>query len=388
VTGNNQKKSQHRQLIEGNEADMTPLASALGSVSQQKILTFSILTLVSLAILYSAYYASGILIPITLSILFTLVLQPCVRFFSAFKIPSVLSAALIVGSMVGLIIFGVYRLAAPANQWLERMPELLGTAEAKFKPLREPLIKFQEVKDQVGEIATTESNDAKESDKNDTEAGYIETGIDLPSTLQASSSFLVKTVFVVMLVFLMLASEGNYSRKIVAIMPTFKDKRRAVELISAIQLCISKYLATITMINLGVGIVTSIAMWWLEMPNPLLWGALATTLNFIPYIGPSITWVIIALISFFSLDSFQQMLLPPLAFAVITGIEGQLVTPVFTGRQLRISPVANFIFLAFMGWLWGVVGMLIAIPLLASIKILCTQIDLLNPFAVLLGNGE
>jgi predicted PurR-regulated permease PerM len=375
-------------IVSAKVTKRQPLASTLSLRSLQKILTFSILTLASLAVLYSIYYAAGILMPITLSILLTLILQPTVRFLSSFKIPSILSAALIVGSIVGLVGFGFYRLAVPAAQWVERAPELLGVAEAKFQPLREPLIKFQEVKDQVGELSITENDNADEKEKEKEDTGYVQAGLDLPSTLQASSSLFIKGVFIVMLVFLMLASEGNYSRKIVSIMPTFKDKRRAVELISAIQSCISKYLATITIINLGVGVVTSILMWTLAMPNPLLWGVLATTLNFVPYIGPLITWLIIALVSFFSLDSFHQILLPPFAFMVVTGIEGQLVTPLYTGRQLKVSPVANFVFLAFMGWLWGVVGMLIAIPLLASIKILCTQITLLNPIAILLGSND
>ena len=133
--------------------------------------------------------------------------------------------------------------------------------------------------------------------------------------------------------------------------------------------------------NAVLGIAVAVAMEMLKMPNPLFWGALAGLLNFVPYLGSVAGIVVVALAAFVSFKDTGEALLPPAAYFGITAIEGNVITPVVLGRAFRISPLIIFIWLVFWAWLWGVVGALIAVPLLVLVKITCEQSDHLAPVA-------
>ena len=141
---------------------------------------------------------------------------------------------------------------------------------------------------------------------------------------------------------------------------------------------IARYLVTITLINAGLGIATTLILALLGMPNPVLWGVLATILNFIPYLGGLTMTMILGIVSLISFNTLGRILLSPLIFLLLTGLEGQFVTPMLLGRRLSLNPLVLMISLLFWGWIWGIPGMLLAVPIHASLKIISKNIPSMN----------
>jgi predicted PurR-regulated permease PerM len=181
------------------------------------------------------------------------------------------------------------------------------------------------------------------------------------------------------LLYFMLASGDLVLRKTVRVLPRLQDKKRAVDIFRQAERDISTYLVTITLVNITLGAVTAAAMYLLGMPNPVLWGVLAAVLNYVPYLGPLTTFGVIALVSLLTFDQLSEAILPPLVFLGLTSLEGQVLTPLFLGRRLTLNPVAVFLALLIWGWLWGIPGILLAVPLLATFKIFCDNIEPLAP---------
>lgn len=190
------------------------------------------------------------------------------------------------------------------------------------------------------------------------------------------------------LVVFLLSSGDLFLHKLVRILPTFSDKKRSVRVVHDVEFEVSRYLLTITGINICFGVVVGTAMAVLGMPNPLLWGAAATVLNFIPYVGAAIgtgTALIAALITY---DSIGPALLPPAAYLLFHTLESAFITPLVVGRRLELNVVAIFISLAFWSWMWGIVGALIAVPILVVVKVFCDSFPGLAHFGEFLSGNN
>jgi predicted PurR-regulated permease PerM len=194
-------------------------------------------------------------------------------------------------------------------------------------------------------------------------------------------NMLASIVSAVVLLYFLLASGDVFLRKLVRVLPGLRDRILAVEISRSIQADIGRYFATTTLINLGLGFLTATAMWLLSMPSPLLLGTIAAVLNFLPYIGSAMTLVAIVLVAAISFDTFWQIALPPLTYLALTAIEGQLVQPMLLGQRLSLSPVVLFVWMMIWGWLWGVAGLILAVPMLVALKICADRLDALSAVA-------
>jgi predicted PurR-regulated permease PerM len=184
--------------------------------------------------------------------------------------------------------------------------------------------------------------------------------------------------FTLILLFFLLASGDMFYEKIVHVMPTWSDKRLAMRIAHDIERKLSHYLSTITFINAGLGVAVGSAMWLLGMPNPILFGVLAFALNFIPYVG-ALAGVILALVvGIVSLPNVYDAVLVAAVYLLLTSLEGQIVTPHLVGRRLRLNTVVVFVSITLFAWLWSVVGMLVAMPLLLALRTFCEHIPSLN----------
>ena len=186
---------------------------------------------------------------------------------------------------------------------------------------------------------------------------------------------------VAILLFFLLASGDVFLRKLVTVIPTFRDKKRAVDITRQIEADISFYLLSFTSVNVGLGIAMAIATGLLGMPNPLLWGAVVAILNFVPYVGAVTSMIILGLVGVQSFDSLGLALAAPVILLVLVGLTAEVVTPMVLGRGLLLNPVAIFIAIMLWGWLWGLAGVLLAVPMLASFKIICERVEPLNGVA-------
>jgi predicted PurR-regulated permease PerM len=171
----------------------------------------------------------------------------------------------------------------------------------------------------------------------------------------------------------------------VTILPRLEDKKMAVDISRQMEADISMYLFTVTIISVGEGAAVGLAMYFIGLPNPLLWGVMAGILNFIPYLGSLVGVVVLTLVALLSFESIGHILLVPAAYLVIDFVEAYLVSPFVLSKRLTLNPVVLLIWLLFWGWLWGAAGALMAIPLLASFKIVCDHIEALQPVGEFIG---
>jgi predicted PurR-regulated permease PerM len=331
----------------------------------------ALLVLALLAVLYTLHIAQAFILPIVLSILLNLLLSPLVFFLQKYlRIPGPLGAGLVIVVFLGLVIFGAYRLAPAASAWIARAPESMATLQRKIQPLRKPVERFSEAAEQVEEATDLDKKTPQVEIK----------GPSLTSQVFGGTTALLSSIGVILfLTYFLLASGELFLQKLVGVLPQLKDKKTAVRIVRDTQTQISRYLVTTTMSNAGVGVATGLALGLVGMPNPVLWGVVAALLNFVPYIGGLVNTVILTLAAFLTFDDVSQALLIPVVFTAINILEGNLITPMVLGRRMRLNTVAVFIGLIFWWYLWGIPGAILAVPMMATIKIACDHIASLAP---------
>lgn len=332
---------------------------------------FAVLPL--LAILYTIYFARAFLLPVVLAILLSLILSPAVRALKSLHLPEPAGAAVVVATLVAALVFAAGSVSAPAAEWINKAPEIIQDLEYKLRGVKKSVDQVAKVAEKVEAIAQSGDN-AKRKDKVVPAQPSL-----LMRTFDGTQRFLLSAVSTLLLLFFLLASGDAFLRKAVRAMPTFADKRRAVGVARTIQSEMAHYLFTITCVNAGLGIATGLAMHWLGMPNPVLWGVMVAVFNYVPYLGATLSLVILSLVAFLSFEQIGQALLVPAVFLAFTTIEGQLLAPWILGGRLTLHPVLVFVSMLFWGWLWGVAGALIAVPVLVVVKILCDHFEKLHP---------
>jgi len=322
--------------------------------------------------------ARPVLLPIVLAGLIAMVLAPLVRGLGHLRLPDPAGAALVVGLFAGGIGFGVYALSEPALAWLERAPQAMREVEKRLRPVKASVAEAQAAADTVEKMATVQG---------DSEPAVVT--VKEPSLAARVAGMarllLLRALEVLLLVYFLLAFGGDFYRRMIRIPESLRSKLRVVQITSEIQREISIYLLTVTAINIGLGAATALAMTLLGMPNPVLWGAMATVFNFVPYLGSAVTLVVLSLVALLSYETLPQALLVPMVFLGLATIEGQFVTPIIVGRRMSLSPMVIVVALLVADWMWGVVGLLMAVPVLAIFKILCTHDERMVPIAELLG---
>jgi predicted PurR-regulated permease PerM len=204
----------------------------------------------------------------------------------------------------------------------------------------------------------------------------------LSGLLSTGSGHVTSTITAVIgLLYFFLVSGDTFLRKLVLVTPSFKDKKRAVEIVRNIETDISFYLVMVTAINIAIGFVVMVTTGILSIPDPFLWGTLAAVLSFAPYVGEFAIVILLSLAGIMTFDNLVQALVAPAIYFVVMTICWQGVVPFVVGRRMTLSPVAVFIMIIVLGWMWGVIGALVAVPVLASLRIICDRIEPLRPIA-------
>jgi predicted PurR-regulated permease PerM len=359
--------------------DVEELVAFLKGPLDVRSLSLSILMI--LAIGGMLYVARAVLMPIVLALLLSFLLSPLVRGLARLRLPEPLGAAVVLLTLVGMLMLGVYGLWEPATQWFQRLPQSMAQLENKIRLVKESVADFSEATKQVEKMTNMQSEAASPTLKVEMQRPSL-TGTILDQTL----SLLATAGAVTILLYFLLASADLFLLKLVRVLPSLTDKKIAVTIVHEVRHDISYYLLTITLINAGLGVAVGLAMFGLGMPNPLLWGVMAAVFNFIPYLGAVASMIILAIVALLTFDDLGRALLVPGVFLLLTALEGSFITPTIVGRRLTLNPVAIFVWLTLWGWLWGVPGMLLAVPLLAALKIVCDHVQPLNPIGEFLGD--
>ncbi|MCC6534753.1 MAG: AI-2E family transporter [Burkholderiales bacterium] len=335
--------------------------------------------LVLLALGFTLYLTSSLLLPIMVAGTLALLLSPAVAALNSLKLPQPISAGIVMVLVLALLSVLSLNLAAPIQRWVDAAPEELRRLESKVSLLMRPVEAVREATEKVTEIA-----------KNDKQPKPREVVVERrPAT--AMLTFTVDTAVTVlstvMLLYFLLASGDLLVRKLVLVAPNREDKLRVVGILRTIQTEVGHYFATITLVNIGLGAATAAAMWALDMPTPAVWGVAVALLNFLPYIGPGVATVLLSAVALLTFDSPLAIVAPPAAFLVLNFIEDQIVLPFLLGRRLSINPVVIFIWVLFWAWMWGIGGLVLAVPLLVALRICAERVPVLNPIATVLARS-
>jgi predicted PurR-regulated permease PerM len=335
----------------------------------------SLVGLFILAVLYTLHFAQAFILPIVLAILLDFLLSPLVRALRKLGFPS-RSRPLVVLGLLGALGTEWY-LSGPASSWLARAPQSMATVERKLQDLRRPVERVTEAAQQVEEATEVGEDGARQVEIK---------GPSLSKQLFGGTATLLSAAtIVVFLTYFLLAVGDLFLQKLVTVLPQFKDKKTAVTIARETEAQISLYLFTATLINVGVGVVTGLALWLVGMPNAVLWGVVAAVLNFVPYVGAVVNIVILGLAALLTFETTAQALVVPGVFFAINMVEGNLITPMIYGNRMRLNTVALFIGLVFWWYLWGIPGAILAVPIMAAIKIVCDHIESLAPVGEFLG---
>ncbi|MEQ8392472.1 MAG: AI-2E family transporter [Thalassospira sp.] len=325
--------------------------------------TFGVLTLGCL------YVAKSLLLPVIMAFLLSLVFSPLVRTLSRFHIPRSITAITIVLTLSASVIAGIYGLSGPVSGWIDQAPQIEQQLRLRLADLSEPLDKLRDAQQKVTE-ATDQNNGNEDVQK------VVVTEPNLISQAAQGAPGMLAGIAMVLVLLLFILSAGDLVyEKLVRALPTFGDRRKGLRIAHDVEREVSRYLATISAINIVLGLVVGISMAALGMPNPFLWGIAAAVLNYVPILGALTGIAIVGIVALVSMQTTSQALMAPAVYLACTVLEGQIITPALVGNRIRINSIAIVLAVAFWGWMWGVVGILVAVPLLIVTRVIANHVE-------------
>jgi predicted PurR-regulated permease PerM len=339
--------------------------------------SFPLYGLFVLALFYTVYFARSILLPLAMALFLALLLRPVIRLLNRLRIPTIAGAALVLLLVLSLAGYGVFNLSDPALEWVDRAPETMRLMGEKLERILSPFKKAGKTAEELRKI--TEGTKGKAEVTVKAGPGFAET------IVTGMQRFFAQATVMFILLFFLLASGDLFLFKLMKLYPK-ERKQQVADVVLEVERSISRYLLTVTLINIGEGVFVGIGMYLIGMPDPLLWGTMAAFLVFIPYLGPLVGIVIVTIVALLAVNDIAAALLAPLIYLVITTIQGQFLTPMILGARFAMNPVAIFVWLILWGVLWGVIGAIMAVPMLTILKILSDRIDTLRPLSEFLSD--
>lgn len=335
--------------------------------------SYTLMGLLVLACFYTLYFASELFLPITIAIVLYLTLSPVIRKLHRWRIPPPLSAGVIVFVLVGSLVVGAVGLSGPIAEWRYKAPYLTGELQAKLEHLKEPVQEVQKASKQVERMTEIAE-----------EGQPQEVVVKQPSLVERLAVGLqtigVQLAMVVVLLYFLMAYGEIFLEKLIKILPRLRDKKVALTIARQVEREVSTYLFTITLINIGLGVAIGLSLYSIGLPSAVLWGVMATLLNYIPYIGALTGATIVGLVGLMTYDTGAEALLPPAIYMALTILEGQFITPSLLGRRFTLNPVIIFIAILLWSWLWSIPGAFLAVPILVVLKALSDHIEPLDNF--------
>ena len=360
-----------------------PAPAAPASAPSQRPRPRAPLSLVVLAVLavgYTLWITQEVVLPVLLAMFFALVGNPIIRVLQRLHVPRFLGALAVLCGGIALAAVLAQQLVQPAGEWIREAPRELRSLAPKVQKLIKPVQEANKAAENIARAAGGE-NTARP-------AQVVKTEVNDPYRSLTATPMLVASILaVVLLTFFFMVFGQDLQRKAIALLPDRQKKKLTVEILQAIETEVSRYVLTISIINAVVGLVFAAALHLLlgvPIDEALLWGTMAALLNFAPYVGPLIGIVAMLLMGFASYDAPLQALAPAAIYLGLHTLEGQIVTPIVLGRTMAISPLVLILGLMVFGSLWGIVGLLLAVPLLVCVKIVLARVEGMEGWARLL----
>lgn len=355
----------------------------------------ALVLLATIAVVFALEWAQSFFIPLLLGILLAYTLNPVVAWLERIKIHRVAGASLVIVAVVGALGFGTYSLRGQMQTIVEQLPEAarqlsiglarLGKGQIDaMQKVQTAASQLEQAASQATGIASTPKKPATRVVIDDPSAFKI--GNFLWAGSMGAVGYIVQATMVLFLVFFLLLSGDTYKRKLVRLTgPSLSSKKITVQILGDINHSIQRYMFMLLITNVLVALLAWMAFRWIGLDNAGAWAVAAGMLHIIPYLGPGLTAIATGMVAFMQFDSFTRALSVSGAWLVIAIFVGTFVTTWMTGRIAQMNSAAVFISLLFWGWLWGVWGMLLSVPIIVIIKVVSEHVESLQPVAELLG---
>lgn len=335
------------------------------------------------AMLTALHLARDLVVPVVAALILSLVFLPAVRGMRKLHIPMSIGAGVVVLGLLAAFLGGAYKLAEPAGVWLDRAPQGLREIDAKLRRIIGSVNEVTSATKQMQDMSEKMANGGDNKQK--AQEVTMKTPSLASKVLGAAREFALSMISTLVLLYFLLACGDLFLRKTIAVTPRLADKKRAVDIAHQVESAVSTYLLTVTIINVGLGGVVALAMYVLGVPNPVLWGVMVGVFNFVPYLGDVASFSVLTIVGLLSFDDLWRGSLLPLVFYMLSAVEGYLITPLILGRRLSLNPVVIVFSVLFWGWMWGIPGALLAVPILVVLKTLCDRVSHLQVFGEFLG---
>lgn len=338
----------------------------------------AVLVLAVLAAGVALWATQDLILPVLLAMFFALIGNPIIRALQRVFVPRALGAVLVlVAGIAGTVALG-NQLVQPAAEWIREVPREMRQLAPKLKKMAQPMQEANEAAKNIARAAGGEDPKPVE---------VVRTEVNDPYKALTSTPRLLGSVLaVVLLTFFFMVYGESLQRNAIALLPDRQQKRVTIDILHSIEREISRYVLTISVINALVGLVFAGALYLIDVPlqEALLWGTMAFLLNYAPYVGPLIGIIVMLLMGFVTFDELWQQLLPAGLYLLLHTLEGQFITPIVLGRRMALSPLILILALMLFGWLWGIIGLLLAVPLLVCVKLVLSRIEGLQGWSHLL----
>lgn len=316
----------------------------------------------ALALPFALRAGAEFFLPVTAALVIAIALVPLLEWFERRGLPSSLSALLCVLLFIGVANVAVAAIVLPATDWIRLLPDRIGRIRDTLDPLFDVYASLDQfIGDVVKQFASGPTRSAR--------TVTVETPnsfLDLIAT--SAPHALIQMFFAILVIFFFLAGWTRMRRRTITGRTSFDGAMTTARAIQQVVDATSTYLGTISLINVTMGLILALVLYMLDMPTPLMWGGIVAVLNYIPYLGPIASVLLLALGGLMAFVDPWYAMLPALSFAGMHLIEANFITPALVGRRLTINPLLILVALSFWGWVWGTTGALLAVPLLIITK--------------------
>jgi predicted PurR-regulated permease PerM len=359
--------------LQGEEGPAGPAPAEHGDAAQEsetiayrRDRLLAALTLIAgagliLAVPFALRAGAEFFLPVTAALVIAIALVPMLEWLERRRVPSTLAAFACVLVLIAMANVAVASIVLPAAEWVRLLPERIGRVRDTLAPLMEVYSELErfinDIVDQFGSRASNQRTVA------------LETPNSLLDIIATSAPFAaIQMFFAVLVIFFFLAGWTRMRRRTITARTSFDGAMTTARAIQQVVDATSTYLGTITVVNIGMGLAVALILYLLDMPTPLMWGGIVAVLNYIPYLGPIASALLLVLGGLMAFADPWYAFLPALCFIAVHLVEANLITPFFVGRRLTINPLLILVALSFWAWVWGTTGALLAVPLLIITK--------------------
>jgi len=367
-SGSGQQDSDGSATIEATPTSATPRPRS----------STAAIVLATLAVAYTLWATQELLLPVLLAMFFALIGNPIIRTLEKIHIPRFVGALAVLSTGLACAVLLGSLMAEPAGKLMREVPQELREIAPKLRAVVKPVQDAKKGAESIARVAGGEDVNA---------VRLVRTEVNDPfRSLTTTPRMIASVLAVVLLTLFFMIYGANLQRRVLALLPGRQQKKLTMDILQSIEREMSRYVLTITIINTLLGLAFAGVLVWLGLavPEALMWGTLAALLNYAPYVGPLIGIMAMLLMGFVHFDTPLEALLPSGIYLLLHTLEGQFVTPILLGRRMALSPLVLILGLMVFGWLWGIIGLLLAVPLLACTKVILERVDGLGPWARLL----